>query len=36
MMGPRQEAQVAPFYGFSLEEHVPQDRRARGPLATAL
>ena len=25
MMGPRQEAQAALFYEFSLEEHVPQD-----------
>ncbi len=25
MMGPRQEAQAALFYEFSLEDHVPQD-----------
>lgn len=25
MMGPRQEAQPALFYEFSLEDHVPQD-----------
>jgi hypothetical protein len=25
MMGPRQEAQAAFFYEFSLEDHVPQD-----------
>ncbi|MBM7070284.1 transposase [Actibacterium sp. 188UL27-1] len=25
MMGPKQEAQAALFYEFSLEEHVPQD-----------
>ena len=24
MMGPRQEAQAALFYEFSLEEHVPK------------
>ncbi len=24
MMGPRQEAQAALFYEFSLEDHVPQ------------
>ena len=29
MMGPRQEAQAALFYEFSLEEHVPQDHRLR-------
>ena len=27
MMGPRQEAQAALFYEFSLEDHVPQDHR---------
>ena len=26
MMGPRQEAQAALFYEFSLDDHVPQDR----------
>jgi hypothetical protein len=26
MLGARQEAQVALFYEFSLEDHVPQDR----------
>lgn len=25
MMGPKQEAQAALFYEFSLEDHVPQD-----------
>ena len=25
MMGPRQEAQAALFYEFSLEDHVPRD-----------
>jgi len=30
MMGPRQEAQGALFYGFSIEEHVPQDHVLRG------
>ncbi|TCS52930.1 hypothetical protein EDD52_1371, partial [Primorskyibacter sedentarius] len=25
MLGPRQEAQAALFYEFSLEDHVPQD-----------
>lgn len=25
MMGPKQQAQAALFYGFSLEDHVPQD-----------
>ncbi len=25
MMGPRQEAQPALFYEFSLEDHLPQD-----------
>lgn len=29
MMGPRQEAQAALFYEFSLEDHVPQDRLLR-------
>ena len=29
MMGPRQEAQAALFYEFSLEEHVPQDHPLR-------
>lgn len=29
MMGPRQEAQAALFYEFSLEEHVPQDHLRR-------
>lgn len=29
MMGPRQEAQAALFYEFSLEEHVPQDHLLR-------
>ncbi len=29
MMGPRQEAQAAVFYEFSLEDHVPQDRLLR-------
>ena len=29
MMGPRQEAQAALFYEFSLEEHVPQDHLPR-------
>ena len=29
MMGPRQEAQAALFYGFSLEEHVPRDHLLR-------
>ena len=30
MMGPRQEAQAALFYEFSLEDHVPQDHLLRG------
>ncbi len=25
MIGPRQKSQVASFYGFTLEDHVPQD-----------
>ena len=29
MMGPRQEAQAALFYEFSLEGHVPQDHLLR-------
>ena len=29
MMGPRQEAQVALFYEFSIEDHVPQDHLLR-------
>ena len=29
MMGPKQEAQSALFYEFSLEEHVPQDHLLR-------
>jgi transposase len=29
MMGPRQEAQSALFYGFSLEQHVPQNHLLR-------
>ncbi|NDR55843.1 IS5/IS1182 family transposase, partial [Pseudoruegeria sp. M32A2M] len=29
MMGPRQEAQSALFYDFSLEDHVPQDHLLR-------
>jgi transposase len=29
MLGPRQEAQVALFYEFSLEDHVPQDHLLR-------
>ena len=29
MLGPRQEAQAALFYEFSLEEHVPQDHLLR-------
>ena len=29
MMGPRQEAQPALFYEFSLEDHVPQDHLLR-------
>ena len=29
MMGPRQEAQAALFYEFSLEAHVPQDHLLR-------
>ena len=28
-MGPKQEAQAALFYEFSLEEHVPQDHLLR-------
>lgn len=30
MMGPRQEAQGALFYEFSIEDHVPQDHILRG------
>ncbi|MCY4334981.1 MAG: hypothetical protein OXC60_09955, partial [Litoreibacter sp.] len=29
MMGPRQEAQAALFYEFSLEDHIPQDHLLR-------
>ncbi len=29
MMGPKQEAQAALFYEFSLEDHVPQDHQLR-------
>ncbi len=29
MMGPKQEAQAALFYAFSLEEHVPPDHLLR-------
>lgn len=29
MLGPRQEAQLALFYAFSLEDHVPQDHLLR-------
>ncbi len=29
MMGPRQEAQGALFYEFSIEDHVPQDHMLR-------
>ncbi len=29
MMGPRQEAQAALFYEFSLDDHVPQDHLLR-------
>ena len=29
MLGPRQEAQAALFYEFSLEDHVPQDHLLR-------
>jgi len=29
MMGPKQEAQAALFYDFSLEDHVPQDHLIR-------
>ena len=29
MMGPRQEAQPALFYEFSLEDHIPQDHLLR-------
>uniref|UniRef100_UPI001C2BCA37 hypothetical protein n=1 Tax=Ruegeria atlantica TaxID=81569 RepID=UPI001C2BCA37 len=29
MMGPRQEAQAALFYEFSLEDHVPQNHLIR-------
>jgi hypothetical protein len=29
MMGPRQEAQAALLYEFSLEDHVPQDHLLR-------
>ena len=28
-MGPKQAVQVALFYGFSLEDHVPQDHLLR-------
>lgn len=30
MMGPRQEAQSALFYEFSIEDYVPQDHLLRG------
>lgn len=30
MMGPRQEAQAALFYNFSIEDIVPQDHVLRG------
>lgn len=30
MMGPRQEAQGALFYDFSIEDHVPRDHVLRG------
>ena len=29
MMGPKQEAQSALFYEFSIEDHVPQDHLLR-------
>lgn len=29
MMGPKQEAQASLFYGFSLDDHVPQDHLLR-------
>ncbi len=29
MMGPKQEAQAALFYEYSLEDHVPQDHLLR-------
>ena len=29
MLGPRQEAQAALFYEFSLEDHVPQNHLLR-------
>ena len=29
MLGPKQEAQAALFYEFSLEDHVPQDHLLR-------
>ena len=29
MMGPKQEAQAALFYEFSLDDHVPQDHLLR-------
>lgn len=29
MMGPKQAAQGAPFHGFSIEDHVPQDHLVR-------
>ncbi len=29
MMGPRQEAQAALFYEFSLENHIPRDHLLR-------
>ena len=29
MMGPKQEAQAALFYEFSLEDHLPQDHQLR-------
>ncbi len=29
MMGPKQEAQAALFYEFSLEDHAPQDHLLR-------
>ena len=29
MLGPKQEAQAALFYEFSLEDHVPGDHLAR-------
>ena len=29
MMGPKQEAQAALFYQFSLDDHVPQDHLLR-------